>query len=220
MKEIWKKAILILLPIGMLALMSACATDGKTDSVELSTAQRESLMRQVADSDVADSYSTYLRDEAFATAEVFGVDRDGDLGTAYVYLYEGEFVELKGKAYEMSGSAGEVILRFRFEGDDVTLTEVQWSADGGEHEPWLNRNFPAAYLQRAKSYAAHDENGKSILGEQLKKTVEEAMGVPVETDDLLFVDTEAGTYRIVRPITGADGSFDTETVETGNLSDL
>ena len=46
------------------------------------------------------------------------------------------------------------------------------------------------------------------------------MGVPVETDDLLFVDTEAGTYRIVRPITGADGSFDTETVETGNLSDL
>lgn len=82
MKEIWKKAILILLLIGMLALMSACATDGKTDSVELSAAQRESLMRQVADSDVADSYSSYLRDEAFATAEVFGVDRDGDLGTA------------------------------------------------------------------------------------------------------------------------------------------
>lgn len=220
MKTRLKNTILILLPIGMLALMSACATGGKTASVELSPAQMTSLMRQVAESDVADSYSAYLRDEAFATAEIFGIDRDGDLGTAYAYLYEGEFVELKSKAYEMSASAGEVILRFRFQGDDVTLTEVQWSADGGLHEDWMRENFPAAYLRTARNYAEHDENGKSILGEQLKKTVEEAMGVPVETDDLLFVDTEAGTYRIVRPITGADGSFDTETVETGNLSDL
>ena len=54
---------------------------------------------------------------------------------------------------------------------------------------------------------------------------EEALGVPVETENLLEIDLDAGTYKITKTIESGDpGSedytFDVETVESGNLSDL
>lgn len=51
------------------------------------------------------------------------------------------------------------------------------------------------------------------------------MGAPVETENLLEIDKEKGTYEIIKTIeTGnpADDSykFDTETIEKGKISDL
>ena len=50
--------------------------------------------------------------------------------------------------------------------------------------------------------------------------VEKAFGVPVESDNLLMIDMDKGTYEIIKTINGEDGTFDTETIETGNLKDL
>ena len=229
MTKKYRNIIIALVSIALMVSITACAKNeqgsgeqGKTETVkaEFSDAQLESLMKQVAESDVTKSYGDYLRDEAFANAEVFGIDRDGDQGTAYAYLYDGEYVVLKDKAYEMSGSAGEVMIKFIYGKDDVTLSEVIWSADGEEHEKWMKENFPAEYLKKAKSYKAHDTNGRSVLGSKLEETVEKVLGVPVESENLLMIDTDKGTYEIIKTIDGDDGTFDTETLETGNLKEL
>lgn len=213
-----KNTIIILFAIALISAMTACSGSAPDNAVELSDAEMESLMEQVADSDVSISYDEYLKDEAFAVAEVFGVTKDGDKGTAYAYLNEGDYVVLKGKAYNMSGSAGEVIIRFKYTDSGVKLSEVVWSADGGMHEGWLKENYPAEYLNKAKSYQPYDANGKSILGAKLSKKVEKALGVPVETDDLLEIDTDKGTYVITRITDKADGTIDTKTIEKDKLN--
>lgn len=229
MSKMFRNVIVALVFTALMLSVTACAKneqgssqEDKTGNVtaELSDTELESLMKQVAESDVTKSYGKYLKDEAFATAEIFGIDRAGDQGTAYAYLYDGEYVVLKDKAYEMSGSAGEVIIKFNYGEEDVTLSEVIWSADGDEHENWLKENFPVEYLKKANTYTVYDANGKSVLGSKLEKMVEKAFGVPVESDNLLMIDMDKGTYEIIKTIDGEDGTFDTETLETGKLKDL
>lgn len=215
-----KSIFTVILAITLMTAMSACSGGKQGNTVELSEAETESLMNQVAESDVDISYGDYLKDEAFAVAEVFGVEKNGNQGTAYVYLNEGDFVVLKGKAYNMSGSAGEVIIRFKYTDSGVKLSEVVWSADGGMHEGWLKENYPAEYLNKAKSYQPYDANGNSILGAKLKNKVEEALGVPVESDNLLEIDTEKETYKIVKTRDKTDGTLDTEIIEKGSLNDF
>lgn len=224
-----RRMIITLASIILILSITACAKNEQksgenetADAVatELSDAEMASLMKQVAESDVSRSYGEYLKDEAFADAEIFGVDRDGDQGTAYAYLYDGEYVVFKDKAYEMSGSAGEVIIKFTYREDDVTLSEIIWSADGDDHENWMKENFPAEALRKAKNYIAYDSNGRSLLGSKVNETVAETMGVPVETENLLMIDTDNETYELIKTIDGNDGTFDTETLESGNLKDL
>lgn len=195
MTKKYRNIIIALVSVALMVSITACAKDaqgsgeqGKTETVkaELSDAQSESLMKQVAESEITKSYGDHLRDEA----------------------------------YEMSGSAGEVMIKFIYGKDDVTLSEVVWSADGEEHEKWMKENFPAEYLKKAKNYKAYDANGRSVLGSKLKETVEEVLGVPVESENLLMIDTDKGTYEIIKTIDGDDGTFDTETLETGNLKEL
>ena len=128
-----RRMIITLASIILILSITACAKNEQksgenetADAVatELSDAEMASLMKQVAESDVSRSYGEYLKDEAFADAEIFGVDRDGDQGTAYAYLYDGEYVVFKDKAYEMSGSAGEVIIKFTYREDDSTANVV------------------------------------------------------------------------------------------------
>ena len=47
-----------------------------------------------------------------------------------------------------------------------------------------------------------------------------ALGVPVASDDLLEIDADKGTYKIIKTIDGDNGSFDMKTVEQGRLADL
>ena len=151
------------------------------------------------------------------------LDRDGDSGKAYVYLNYSEYVALKGKAYEMSGGSGEAIIKFKYSESGPVLNEVEWSADGDLHDGWLKENFPAEYLKKDKAFEAYDEKGRNVLAMMLQDTVEKAMGVPVEQNDLLSIDTDKETYEIVKVIESGEGEnykFDTETLEKGNLSDL
>lgn len=224
-----KKTIVALVSITLVLSIAACAKNeqesgenetAKAVTAELSDAEMTSLMKQVAENDVSRSYGDHLKDEVFADAEIFGIDREGDQGTAYAYLYDGEYVVFKDKAYEMSGSAGEVIIKFTYGEDDVTLSEIIWSADGDDHENWMKENFTAEALRKAKSYKAYDSNGRSILGSKVNETAEGALGVPVETENLLMIDIDNGTYELIKTIDGDDGTFDTETLESGNLNDL
>ena len=218
--RILKKLIILLLVIPIITALLVCSGCAPGTAVELSDAETQSLMEQVAKSDVHIGYREYLKDEAFAAAEIFGVRRNGDQGTAYVYLYEAEFVVLKGKAYSMSGSAGETIIRFIYTDSGVALSEVVWGDDGDLHEYWIKKNYPAEYRNKEKAYQPRDLNGDSILGIKLREKVEAALGVPVESDDLLEIDADKGTCKIIKTIDGDNGSFDMETVEQGSLADL
>ena len=212
--------LIILVAILLITAMSSCSKGTNENETKLSDAEYESLMKQVAQKDVDICYDEYLRDEAFAVAEIFGVDRYGDQGTAYAYLNEGDYVVLKGKAYNMSGSAGEVILKFSYTDDGVELSEVEWGDQGELKEGWTKENFPAIYLERANAYSPFDVNGKSILEVKLIEKVENALGVPVETESFLEIDTDKGTYEIWRVKDDHGATFDTETMETGKLEDL
>jgi hypothetical protein len=189
----------------------------------LSQDDLDALLQQVADNEVQKDYEKYMPDKAFANAEVFGIDRDGDSGKAYVYLNYSEYVALKGKAYEMSGGSGEASIKFNYSESGPVLNEVEWSADGDLHDGWLKENFPAEYLKKDKAFEAYDEKGRNVLAMMLQDTVEKAMGVPVEQNDLLSIDTDKETYEIIKVIESGEGEnykFDTETLEKGNLSDL
>ena len=212
--------LIILVAILLITAMSSCSKGTNENETKLSDAEYESLMKQVAQKDVDICYDEYLRDEAFAVAEVFGVVRDGDQGTAYAYLNEGDYVVLKGKAYNMSASAGEVILKYSYTDDGVELSEVVWGDQGELLEKWLTENFPAIYLERANAYSPYDVNGKGILEVKLIEKVENAMGVPVETESFLEIDTDKGTYEIWRVKDDHGATFDTETMEIGKLEDL
>ena len=228
---VFKRVILIAIAIVLIVAMTACQKkaqgggDGNQEtaktSAELSQQDLDALMQQVADQEGQKSYEKYLPDQDFANAEVFGIDRDGDAGIAYVYLNCEEYVALKGKAYEMSGSAGEAIIRFDYTKGGPKLSKVEWSADGEEHEGWIKKNFPKEYLKQHQAYEAYDKEGRSVLSLQLQSAVEKALGVPVEQDNLLNIDTEKGTYEIEKVINSEEcDTFDTETVEKGKLSDL
>ncbi len=176
------------------------------------------LMQQVADSEITKSYEEYLPDEALANAEVFGEED----GKAYVYLNTEEFVILKDTAYEMSGGAGEAIIDYTWTDGGIKLEKVEWSADGGDHDKWMEENFPEPYLKESKAYEPYDENGFLKLNTKMIAKAEEELGVPVERENLLEIDTEKGTYKILKTTeTGSPDednySFDTETIEEGKL---
>ena len=222
----------MLMTLVLIITMAACegkeqstgeVNGAENPSAELSQDDLDALLQQVADNEVQKDYEKYMPDKAFANAEVFGIDRDGDSGKAYVYLNYSEYVALKGKAYEISGGSGEAIIKFNYSESGPVLNEVEWSADGDLHDGWLKENFPAEYLKKDKAFEAYDEKGRNVLAMMLQDTVEKAMGVPVEQNDLLSIDTDKETYEIIKVIESGEGEnykFDTETLEKGNLSDL
>ena len=230
----WRVLIAIISAIALMSVMSACGggdenaeeetTEAAAATAELTADQMDSLMQQVADQEIEKTYSKYVPDEAFANAEVFGIDRDGDSGTAYVVLDTAEFVAFKGKAYNMSGSQGEAIIKFTYTDDQPKLDEVVWSADGSELEAWVKDNFPEEYYEADQKYEAHDEDGQSKLMKDLYPAVEEVMGVPVDTENILTIDLEGETYELEEVIESTDENgeyqFDTKTIDKGNLSDL
>ncbi len=176
------------------------------------------LMEQVADSEISKSYEEYLTDETFANAEVFS-DEDGK---AYVYLNTEEFVVLNDKAYSVAGGSGEAIIDYTLSDEGIKLDKVEWSADGGNHDQWIQDNFSEKALKEWKSYEANDENGYLKLDTKMIAKAEEELGVPVERENQLQIDTDKGTYEILKiKESGSpendDYTFETETIEKGEL---
>lgn len=234
-KNKWRMIAGIIMSIMLVAAFTACGDDEQSSESNEENAVSSvpdgwdagdwnDLMKQVAEKDIEKSYEDYVPDEVFAVAKVFGEDRDGDEGTAYVYLYTAEYAAVKDKAYEMAGGSGEAIISFEMTGDGPELTGIEWSPDGDESIEWREQNFPEEYLEKADSYDAYDKNGNNRLEVEMIRDVEDAMGVPVETENLLDIDIDNGTYEIIRTIesgdTAEDYEFDVETVEKGKLSDL
>lgn len=215
-----KRALFLLAGTGLVMALAGCGgNSGSTGSKGLLDGDNlRNLMKQVADSEITKSYKDYLQDEALANAEVFS-DEDGK---AYVYLNTEEFVILKGTAYEMSGSAGEAIIDYTLSDEGIILDKVEWSADGENHDKWIEDNFSKTALKEWKAYEPYDENGFLKLNTKMIAKAEEELGVPVERENLLEIDTDKGTYEIVKTTESgspADGSysFDTETIEKGQL---
>ena len=234
-RQIMKMILAILLTIVLSVSMAACGNQeqqiesAETESSvtmdsELNHTEMDSLMSQVAESEIQKRYEAYVPDEAFANAEVFGIDRNENEGIAYVLLNTAEYAAVKGKAYLMGGSSGEAIIHFEYTEDGTKLTKIDWSADGNIHDDWIKENFPKEYLKKHDSYEAFDENGKNKLGTELIKKVEQVMGVPVETENLLNIDLDQGTYEIIKTTEtgepGEDYQFNTEVIDQGSLSQI
>ena len=190
--------------------------------VELSEDQMDDLYQQAAEKNHELQYSDYMPDTIVGHAEAFSIDRDGDKGTWDVHLVTGEYVALDGKAYEVSGSAGEAILKFDYTDEGPKLTDLIWSADGGDHDNWVKENFTKEALKNLEIFNKDDE-GRDLLMDILDKKAEDALGVPAEKENLLEIDDNAGTYEIWKPIESGEGddyTFETETVKKGKLEDL
>ena len=190
---------------------------------ELSEDQMDDLYDQAAafgwDAKSVDS----LPDKIYGHAEPFSIERDGDKGTWYVYLCTAEYVVANGKAYNMSGAAGEAILKFDYTAEGPKLTDVIWSADGTDHDQWVEENFSEEALEYWKNYEPFDEKGKNKLMEYVDAKAEKDLGVPV-SEDLLEINDD-GTYTISKVIESgdpADGTykFDTEVIDEGKVEDL
>lgn len=190
----------------------------------LDSADMDDLMKQVAASEITTDYSEYVPNEAFAKAKIFGIRRKGNEGTAYAYLFTGDYAAVKGKAYLRSAGTGEAKVYFKYTDKGPKLTSVEWCDDGVTADKWLSDNFPYIFWIRDRLYVPYEDNGTSKLERSIWKDVEREMKVPVEKEDLLMVDLDEGTYEIVRTIesgeTQDDYKFDTETVDKGKLEDL
>lgn len=194
------------------------------DGPELSEDQMDDLYDQAARKVLEVQYADYMPDDVFGHAEAFSIERDGDKGVWDVYLGTGEYVVLDGKAYEVSGAYGEAILTFDYTAEGPKLTDVTWSADGGGHDKWIEDNFTEEAVEAWKTFLK-DEKNTEFIKEVVEKKAEEKLGVPVETENLLEIDKDAGTYEIVKTIESGDPedntyTFDTETIQEGKLEDL
>lgn len=225
----WNK-IILLLPVLALLAMTACSSSGQKKSassyqpISWTQSAEDILMRQVAEHELERGYSRYLPDELVAAADIYGIDWEGEQGTAYASIQAGEFVALKGKAYAMSYEAGEVIIRFQFDGQYPKLEELEWSRDGEEHEKWMEDNYPEEYLEDYRESQKADQNGEDETDQKISETVKELMGVPVESEDLLEIDLDKESYEIIRIIEGYDENgeyqFDFTTIDKGKLNEL
>ena len=95
MKECIKRrnSIVVLMALMLIISLAACekkeqstgeVNGAENPSAELRQDDLDALLQQVADNEVQKDYEKYMPDKAFANAEVFGIDRDGDSGKAYV----------------------------------------------------------------------------------------------------------------------------------------
>ena len=219
------KGIIIFIIASLALVMCACSSAGSSsdnqESWNLDQSQLDSLMQQVAKYSYPEKeYEQYMPEEAFAEAHLFGIERDGNDGTAYAMLASGLYVILHGSAYMYSGAVGEVIIQFTYSDNDPKVYGVVWSDDGELHEKWIKNHFPKSSLRAWKRF---DDNDYSTLLERLNDKVVKSMGVPVETEYTLSINDEDGTYEIFEAIEGGEGdtySFDTKTIYSGKLSDL
>ena len=192
--------------------------------VELSEDQMDDLYQQAAEKTLEARFSDYMPDKVVGHGEAFNISRDGDKGTWDVLLVTGEYAALDDKAYEIAGSYGEAILKFDYTQDGPKLNEVIWSADGGEHDKWIEENFSEEGLKNWKTFQK-DEKNRKMLVDILDKKAETALGVPVEQENILEIDEEKGTYQVTKITeTGDPGKDDynmeTETLKEGKLEDL
>ncbi|MBR5336606.1 MAG: hypothetical protein IK152_01335 [Lachnospiraceae bacterium] len=202
------------------AASSSAASSGTPD---LSTAEFEDLMQQVADNQLEKRYVKFLNeqsDQLFATAHVYGIDREGDKGKMYARLYTAEYIVFKAKAYDMQGSSGDVIINFEYAASGPKLKEVVWSADAAAYKKWMEDNYPAKYLKLAQAYNPNDASGKNLLEAPVVAAAEKRLGVPVEPENQLTINDD-GTYELVKikesGTTAADYKFETEVIDKGKL---
>lgn len=204
-------------PATSAAASSAASGQGASLDLDLKT-----LYEQVAKTHTKNYQDLFkpTEDQAFATAEIFGIDRTGNTAKMYVFAAIGEYVSLKGKAYNVSGGQGEAIFNIEYTNGGANLKSIDWSDSGAGHDKWVKNNFPKAYYDKSVAYHPSEDNGKSKLMKALDAEAERIMGLPVEQNNLLNIDTDSRTYEIVQTKesgTGADYKFETITIDKGKL---
>ena len=201
------------------ASAAASSASGQGASLDLDL---KTLYEQVAKTHTKNYQDLFkpTDDQAFATAEIFGIDRTGNTAKMYVFAATGEYVSLKGKAYNVSGGQGEAIFNIEYTNGGANLKSIDWSDSGAGHDKWVKNNFPKAYYDKSVAYHPSEDNGKSKLMKALDAEAERIMGLPVEQNNLLNIDTDSRTYEIVQTKesgTGADYKFETITIDKGKL---
>ena len=233
-----KVMIALFMAVAMVFAMAACGNKAEEpaeepqeqeesveeDMVELSEDDMDDLFQQAAEQTLEAQYADYMPDKLIGHGEAFNISRDGDKGVWDVYLVTGEYAALDGKAYEVSGAYGEAILKFDYTEDGPKLTEVVWSEDGAGHDEWIEKNFSEDGLESWKEFLKDDNNRKELV-DILDQKAADALGVPVEMENILEIDVEKGTYQVTKITESGDPGTDdynmeSETVKEGKLEDL
>lgn len=189
-----KKTVFILCAV---LVLCGCSNfkESQLEKVELSDEQIESLCEQYAEED--DVYADLVPTKAMAVIEVFGVEKDGDIGYVYCFASDGTYVKVNNKAYDISGGIGPDILTIQFEGDDVLLLDRDDSVSSLD----VLERFPKEYRRACEKYERDDallSDGDyqfyKIKKEEAKK-IEAFWGVPVEMEYCIDI-FEDGTYEV------------------------
>ena len=155
----------------------------------------ESLCGQCADKTLKAGYSKYLPDKVFAELLFFGVENKGTQASADVWLDTGEYVVFRGKAYAMSGFAGEAVITYTLpEGE---LLKIELSEDGEGRDKWVAEHFSKDGLMSRKNLMSRvSYDFKEDFRNKLIDKAEKAFGVPAEREKRLRIDPAKGTWEI------------------------
>ncbi len=180
---------------------------------------REALLTECAGDALEARYGDYLPEALCAETEVFDTQKTDAEAVEYVILDTGEYVLFKDRLYLMSGGSGEAVIRYSLPGG--RLKEIEWSEDGAGHEKWVREHFTPKALQARNAYLKGEDSGRTRLGRKLDAKAEKLLGAPVETENLLNIDTDKGTYELIETIESGDTpetyKFDTKVLEEGTL---
>ncbi len=180
----------------------------------------ESLCRQCAAKTLEAGYLKYLPDKVLAELLFFDVENKVTEASACVWLDAGEYVAFKGRAYLMSGFAGEAVITYTL--PEGRLLKVELSEDGADHDKWIEEHFTKdAVMSREGMLSRSSYDLKEDVGNRLAQKAEKALGVPVEKDNLLEIDRDTGKYKLIETIESGDTpdtyKFDTRVLEEGTL---
>ena len=170
-------------------IISTLALCGCNSTTDLTDEQIESLCEQLAEVD--DYYAHLVPTKAAAALNVYGVERDGDIGYVYCYASDGTYVKVNNKAYLISGGNGPEILSIKFVDDEVILLDRKGSVSSLET---LDK-FPLKFRLTDWFYVAENSNGDCKLSLDEAEKIEEAWNVEVELKYCIDI-YEDGSYEV------------------------
>lgn len=158
----------------------------------LTPAQRQSLCESLVELDSLGWGEAEFKNSAvISSMKIFGISGMGKHKTVYGYLYDGLYVEVQEKGYDVSGSLAEFMVDIEVDGDEVSI--IKKYGDNVSTASTLEE-MPLRYRCKWQIYVGL-ELDQQLLN-KANRRVKKTLGVPADTVNTLSIDDENGTYEI------------------------
>ena len=155
---------------------------------------------------------TEMKELGFETTDqlvlkVFGSEEveDGVI-RVYGYEYDSQFVNFKGKAYDLRGGLGPVVVDVKKDGDNIKIVKLYGDKATTDEEYEM---MPEDYRKRAQNF---EGKASDTLSPDMNSRVEKALGVQVDEQYDLRIDGDK--YQIY------EYTDDVNVIDEGKLSDV